>query len=289
MAELHSVIGRFAPSPTGPLHFGSLVAALGSYLDARAQQGKWLLRIENLDPPREDPNAVSAILSCLEAHGLLWHDQVQYQNQHHERYEQALATLAKSEHTYICDCSRLAMQRANRPDCVSDCRQQQKASGAIRLRTRQSTIQFTDRLRGNLSEQLAHSCGDFVLKRRDDLYAYQLAVVIDDAHSAVTDVVRGSDLLDNTARQCYLYDILDLPRPRHLHLPLACGNNGQKLSKQNHAPALSHEHAQQNLWDALVFLGQQPPVALAKEPVDTLLDWAIKHWNINTIPIPITN
>jgi len=278
------VIGRFAPSPTGPLHFGSLVAALGSYLDAHAKQGKWLVRIEDLDPPREDPNATSSILACLEAHGLLWHEPVQYQSQHSERYEHALATLGAAGHTYICDCSRLAMQQANRPDCVSDCRHHPKAHGAVRLRTYSRTVHYRDRLRGDMSETLADTCGDFVLKRRDYLYAYQLAVVIDDAFSGITDVVRGRDLLDNTARQCYLYDVLGLPRPRYLHLPLAVADNGQKLSKQNHAPALQLNKAADNLWQALVFLQHPPPPSLQAAPVHELLEWAIAHWNPHRLP-----
>lgn len=284
MAKATSVIGRFAPSPTGPLHFGSLVAAVGSYLDAHARQGKWLLRIENLDPPREDPKAISSILACLEAHGLLWHDQVQYQAQHSDRYEQVLATLSAAGHTYVCDCSRQAMQQAGRPDCVSDCRQNPKAHGAIRLRTHATTVHYQDRLRGDMTEVLADSCGDFVLKRRDHLYAYQLAVVVDDAYSGITDVVRGSDLLDNTARQCYLYDVLGLKRPRYLHLPLAVTANGQKLSKQNHAPALRLDKAAENLWQALCFLQQQPPPSMQIAPVHELLEWATTHWNSQLLP-----
>lgn len=284
MAKAASVIGRFAPSPTGPLHFGSLVAALGSYLDAHAKQGKWLLRIENLDPPREDPRAISSILACLEAHGLFWHDQVQYQAQHTDRYEQALATLSAANQTYVCDCSRLAMQQAGRLDCVNDCRHNQKAHGAIRLRTNFNAVHYQDRLLGTLSEVLTDTCGDFVLKRRDHLYAYQLAVVVDDAHSGITDVVRGSDLLDNTARQCYLYDVLGLQRPRYLHLPLAVAANGQKLSKQNHAPALKLDQAAENLWQALNFLQQQPPTSIRRAPVHEQLEWATAHWSPQKLP-----
>ncbi len=279
MANATPVIGRFAPSPTGPLHFGSLVAALGSYLDAHAQQGKWLVRIENIDPPREDPTATSSILACLEAHGLFWHDHVQYQSQHSDRYEQALTTLSAAGHTYTCDCSRQAMQQAGRPDCVSNCRLNQKAHGAIRLRTHSTTVHFQDRLLGEITEVLADTCGDFVLKRRDHLYAYQLAVVVDDAYSGVTDVVRGSDLLDNTARQCYLHDVLGLQRPRYLHLPLAVAANGQKLSKQNHAPPLRLDKASENLWQALSFLKQHPPLSMQTSPVNELMAWATTHWN----------
>jgi glutamyl-Q tRNA(Asp) synthetase len=266
------------------LHFGSLIAAVGSYLDAHARQGKWLLRIENLDPPREDPNAVSSILACLEAHGLFWHDQVQYQVQHSDRYEQALATLSAAGHTYVCDCSRQAMQQAGRPDCVSDCRHNPKAHGAIRLRTHATTVHYQDRLRGDMTEVLADSCGDFVLKRRDHLYAYQLAVVVDDAYSGITDVVRGSDLLDNTGRQCYLYDVLGLQRPHYLHLPLAVAANGQKLSKQNHAPPLRLDKAAENLWRALCFLQQQPPASMQMAPINELLEWATIHWNPQLLP-----
>jgi glutamyl-Q tRNA(Asp) synthetase len=178
------------------------------------------------------------------------------------------------------------MQQANRPDCVGDCRQITKAHGATRLRSFNTTVQYHDRLRGDMTEQLTDTCGDFVLKRRDHLYAYQLAVVIDDAFSGVTDVVRGLDLLDNTARQCYLYDVLKLPRPRYMHLPLALANNGQKLSKQNHAPALTLANASENLWQALCFLKQTPPSTLQAAPVSELLTWAITNWNPSLLQPP---
>lgn len=283
-----SYIGRFAPSPTGPLHFGSLLAAVGSFLDARSQDGHWLLRIEDIDPPRESPGASDDILRSLETHGLHWDGHVDYQSRHGESYEQALLKLRQQGDLYACQCSRSALNKAGLIDCLGGCRQAGHDTGAWRLRSRDAgEITYVDRLRGQLSEDLAQSCGDFVLKRRDGLYAYQLAVVVDDATSGVTDVVRGADLLDNTARQCWLMQRLGLPRPRHLHLPLALGAGGQKLSKQNHAPALDPARAGDNVWLALDCLGQSPPAGLRHAGPAELLDWASAHWHPGQIPLAL--
>lgn len=284
------VIGRFAPSPTGPLHLGSLIAALGSLADARSQGGRWLLRIEDIDPPREQPGAADSILRSLERHALHWDGPVQYQHDHAERYEDALARLRRSGDIYACICSRAALARAGAPDCLGGCRATTHAArgmppaGAWRLR-HGGAVHYRDRLRGELSEDLGVTCGDFVLKRRDGLYAYQLAVVVDDAASGITDVVRGADLLDNTARQCWLMQRLGLPRPRYLHLPLIVGADGQKLSKQNHAPALRDDEAARNLWQALDFLRQSPPPELARSSPATIVDWAVDHWRPDAIPL----
>ncbi len=280
------VIGRFAPSPTGPLHFGSLLAALGSHVDARHQGGLWLLRIEDIDPPREQPGAIDDILRSLEAHGLHWDGPVLRQSTRGERYETILDRLRDQGDLYACQCSRSELARAGVIDCLGPCRSAGHTHGAWRLRSADAgIIHFHDRLRGELSEDIRRVCGDFVLKRRDGLYAYQLAVVVDDADSGITDVVRGADLLDNTARQCWLMQRLGLPRPRYLHLPLALSANGQKLSKQNHAPALDPACASDNLWQALACLQQSPPPGLRAAPPAEQLAWAVTNWRSGAIPV----
>lgn len=279
------VIGRFAPSPTGPLHFGSLLAAVGSYAQARSQGGHWLLRIEDLDPPREQPGAADDILRSLEAHGLHWDGEVLWQSRRSEYYEAALARLREQGDLYACQCSRSELARAGVIDCLGPCRSAGHHEGAWRLRTANAGIlHYQDQLRGELSEDIRAVCGDFVLKRRDGLYAYQLAVVIDDAASGVTEIVRGADLLDNTARQCWLMQRLDLPRPHYLHLPLAVSGDGQKLSKQNHAPALDPAQAGENLWQALDCLQQKPPAGLRMALPADILCWAVENWHRDAIP-----
>ncbi len=279
------VIGRFAPTPSGPLHFGSLLAAVGSYAQARSQGGRWLLRIEDLDPPREQPGAADSILRSLEAHGLHWDGEVLWQSRRHAYYEAALATLRAQGDLYACQCSRSELARAGVIDCLGPCRSAGHTEGAWRLRTADAGIlHYQDQLRGECREDIRSVCGDFVLKRRDGLYAYQLAVVVDDAASHVTEVVRGADLLDNTARQCWLMQRLALPRPAYLHLPLAVSSDGQKLSKQNHAPPLAAAQAGANLWQALHCLQQQPPVALRTATPTDILCWAVENWRAEVLP-----
>lgn len=281
-------VGRFAPSPTGPLHFGSLVAAIGSYCDVKAAQGRWLLRIEDIDPPRNPTGISRAILHSLEAHGLHWDGPIVWQSQRAEAYESALQQLHAKDLVYACQCSRTALQRAGNLDCLGPCRHAHYNEGAWRFRLSDNRadnlIHFHDRKLGDLQEDVTQTCGDFVLKRRDGLYAYQLAVVVDDAATGVTDVVRGRDLLDNTARQCLLQAELNVPRPRYLHLPLALSDTAQKLSKQNHAPALQPERAPQNICAALRFLGQTLPTDSQYASINELLGWAIQHWQPEQIP-----
>lgn len=281
-------VGRFAPSPTGPLHFGSLVAAVGSYCDVKAAQGRWLLRIEDIDPPRNPSGISSAILRSLETHGLHWDGPVVWQSLRAEAYESALQQLRANGLIYACQCSRGMLQRAGRQDCLGPCRHAHYDKGAWRFRLKDqhadNLIHFHDRQQGDLQEDLTQTCGDFVLKRRDGLYAYQLAVVVDDAAAGITDVVRGLDLLDNTARQCLLQSALGVPRPRYLHLPLALSDTAQKLSKQNHAPALKPELALQNIRAALCFLGQALPTDSEYASIGELLGWAVLHWQPQRIP-----
>ena len=275
-------VGRFAPSPTGPLHFGSLVAALAGWLDARAVRGRWLVRIEDLDTPRVLPGAADAILRQLEACGLSWDGEVLFQSSRTNAYEAAIQQIKTQ--TYDCGCTRreledsaLAIDGARvYPGTCRAGVAPGKVARAVRLRTDSDPIRFHDRVQGEQMQSVETEVGDFVLKRADGLYAYQLAVVVDDAAQAVTDVVRGADLLDSTARQIHLQRLLGAPTPRYLHLPVAVNAAGEKLSKQTGAPAAEPE----DLRVALSFLGMNPPDTACAE----LLGWAIRNWDPSFIP-----
>ncbi|WP_148252554.1 tRNA glutamyl-Q(34) synthetase GluQRS [Aidingimonas lacisalsi] len=279
--------GRFAPTPSGPLHFGSLIAALGSFLDARHASGQWLVRIEDIDPPRCPTGTSDEILRQLEAFGLCWDDTVCYQHDRDGAYQAALEQLRRQELAYPCSCSRKQWQ--DYPIypgwCRSGVRDPNKPL-AWRLRSDlgRRPIRWCDRLFGEQEFDPAQ-LGDVVLKRKDNLWAYQLAVVIDDAFQGISDVVRGFDLLDNTPWQRQLQAALDLNEPRYLHLPLVVADNGQKLSKQNHAPALpvSGDAVRGVLHQALIALDQTPPAELAVAPVHDQLHHAIQHWDIEKL------
>ena len=285
--------GRFAPSPTGPLHFGSLIAAIGSALQARSQGGEWLLRIEDLDPPREMPGAADTILRTLERYGFEWDGPVIYQSQRHEAYLDALSQLHSDGRSYHCSCSRKQIaaetQRQGLPAGVypGSCRNAVIKAGqrhATRLHLTEDEMGFTDPVQGHFSQQLEREVGDFVLRRADGLFAYQLAVVVDDAEQGITEVVRGSDLLDNTPRQIALQQALGLTSPRYLHLPVVLNAQGQKLSKQNLAPALDDDSPLPALWQALAFLGQQPMNELLDGDLDSLWHWALVNWRSESVP-----
>lgn len=272
------VRGRFAPSPTGPLHLGSLITALASYCSAHQQHGEWLIRIDNIDPPREDPQAIPAILASLAAHRLHSHTATIFQGDRLPRYREVLAQLQCAGVVYACECSRAQLQQAGTHDCLGPCRDgklPQRPGQAWRLRSRDAVIEFVDGICGAQREHLALSTGDFVVWRRDDLPSYQLANVVDDHDFGITDVVRGDDLLDNTARQCWLFDVLGWARPRYAHLPVLRNEQGQKLSKQNHAPALDDAQAISNLRFAMNYLRMQPT---ATDNIDELLQLAIAQW-----------
>lgn len=281
-----TAIGRFAPSPTGPLHFGSLVAAVGSYCDARAQHGKWLLRMEDIDPPREQKGAANLILHQLENYGFEWDGPVLYQHTRYDAYQAALAQLQAQGDIFWCRCSRSELALHRSPIYTGRCREfcTPLADAAIRLRVPDRLVCFTDRLLGEHQDNVAHTVGDFVIRRRDQLFAYQLAVVVDDAYQGITDVVRGADLLDNTARQIVLQQLLGVPTPRYMHLPLVRHADGQKLSKQSFAPALPLPAQPLLLWQALHFLGQHPPIELQNMPAPAILHWGVTHWQIARIP-----
>ena len=285
-------IGRFAPSPTGPLHFGSLVAALGSWLDARAAGGRWLVRMEDLDRPRCVPGATDTILRQLENYGLVWDGEVLAQFSRNAAYESALQQLCEAGAVYRCVCTRSQLSDAPRnaqgetiyPGTCRNGMADAHTPHAWRVRARDDEIRFTDRVWGEITQSVAAEVGDFVVKRADGLFAYQLAVVVDDAHQHITHIVRGADLLWNTPRQIALQTLLGLPTPSYAHLPLVTNALGQKLSKQTLAPALP-EHAQSRvLSKALNVLGQSPPTALLDAPPAELLAWAAAHWGIEAVP-----
>lgn len=290
-------IGRFAPSPTGPLHFGSLVCALASFLDARYHSGRWLVRVEDIDPPREIPGATATILQQLTDHGLTWDGELLYQSTRTEAYRDAIENLQRSGVAYNCDCPR---QRIATLGGIYDghCRDRKVVeNAAVRLQVpaqAESTLSFRDLVMGDYSQNLSTEAGDFVVQRRDGLFSYQLAVTVDDQFQNISHIIRGADLIDSTPRQIYLQNclgfpidsspVISVPAITYGHLPMATNAEGQKLSKQNHAAALIAGEESQNLWLALEWLQQQPPAELKAESVERILDWAINNWAIESIP-----
>lgn len=271
-------MGRFAPTPTGPLHFGSLLAALASYLDAKSQQGTWLIRIEDLDPPREDPNASASILRTLEAYGFEYDGEIRYQSTRHEAYQAFLEHLISQGLAFPCQCSR--SQLAGRVH-LGKCSCKEVENVAWRFLSGTGMHSFTDRIQGEHREHL-NTLGDFILKRKDGPWAYQLAVVCDDIDQGVTHIVRGIDLIDSTARQAQLYQALQQKAPSYAHIPVALEANGQKLSKQNLAQALPTQSIAQTLFTTMVWLKQNPPPEL-KGSIKELLDWGTHHWRIDAL------
>jgi glutamyl-Q tRNA(Asp) synthetase len=282
-------IGRFAPSPTGPLHIGSLMAAVGSYLEARTRGGRWLLRMEDLDPPREVPGAADGILRDLEALGFQWDEPVLYQSRRREAYDAALAQLGSQ--VFPCACSRSeiadsAVAGIEGPVYPGTCRDgiaPGKTARALRVRVRPGDICFEDALQGPICQDLARDIGDFVVRRADGCHAYQLAVVVDDAAQGVTHVVRGADLLLSTPRQLHLQILLGLPKPIYMHLPVAVNEAGEKLSKQTGARPLDLSQPASALWQALTLLQQRPPQSLRHSSIDDVWVWATQHWEASVI------
>ena len=272
--------GRFAPSPSGPLHFGSLLAALGSYLDARAHGGAWLVRIEDIDPPREMPGADSLILRQLETFGLHWDEEVLYQSARLPAYEAKLEQMRQEGAAYHCACTRKRVKSIG-GHYDNHCRALDlPAEGsAVRFAHRRPIPSFADLRLGRVELEPPWDQEDFVVRRRDGLVAYQLAVVMDDIEQGITHVVRGIDLLETTGWQLALYRHWRQAPPAHLHLPLALDANGHKLSKQNHAPALNTDEPQAELSRALTGLKLKPPAELAGAPAPELLAWAVPRWS----------
>ena len=284
--------GRFAPSPSGPLHFGSLVAAVGSFLEARTQGGEWLLRMEDVDAPRCSRAAADGILRTLEACGFAWDGEVVWQSRRTEAYAAALEDLKAACRVFACACTRKELaDSAIAPDGATiypgTCRRGLPAgrpARAWRLQVGDACIGFDDAVQGRLDSELAAEAGDFILLRADGLFAYQLAVVVDDAAGGVTHVVRGADLLASTPRQIFLQQCLGLSVPHYTHLPVAINTAGEKLSKQTRATAVDASRPGPALFSVLEFLGQQPPSGLSDEAPNELWAWAMRHWRIDRVP-----
>lgn len=275
--------GRFAPSPSGPLHAGSLFAAVIGWLDARAAGGRWLLRIEDIDPPREVAGASDAIRRALERHGLHWDGPVLLQSSRTDAYRAAFEQLDAARELYRCVCSRRRLRETSGGIYPGTCRDLGLTGvGAVRVRVHDAAQTFVDRHYGPIRQDLAREVGDFIIRRRDGLWAYQLAVVVDDAGQGVTDVVRGVDLLDSTPRQIHLQQLLGLPTPRYLHFPvLRRANDGSKLSKQAGAAAVDCSCPERNLARILGWLGMDPEPRAA---VTTQLARALEHWSPARLP-----
>lgn len=284
--------GRFAPSPTGPLHFGSLVAAVASLLEARTHHGQWLLRMEDLDTARMMPGAADDIVRTLIAFGFEWDGSILYQSRRLAAYAAAFDQLRQSGMIYPCACSRreIADSAVHGIDGMiypGTCRNGLAAgrpARAWRVRVDDRELVFHDTIQGTVRQMLSRDIGDFVLQRADGYYAYQLAAVVDDAEQGITHVVRGADLIDSTSRQIYLQQLLALPTPQYSHVPVAANLAQEKLSKQTLACALDRQQPARQLWLALDFLGQEPPVALQGASPALLWQWARTYWQSVRIP-----
>lgn len=287
--------GRFAPSPTGPLHQGSLVAALASYLEARTQHGQWLVRMEDVDELRNVKGAADSILRSLEAYGFEWDESVVYQTQRKDAYEEALQQLKQQSLVFPCICSRKQLRAAALDGKLESgplgyiypgtCREQSfkpdmPEDYAIRIKTPAREICIEDALQGQYCQHLSEQLGDFVIRRRDGLFAYQLAVVVDDAWQNISHVVRGADLLDSTPRQVYLQQCLGYAALHYAHLPIMLNTHGDKLSKQTGAEGIGHAADVPRLVDALEFLGQKPPTELQRATLRDVWQWALANWNL---------
>lgn len=273
-------IGRFAPSPTGPLHLGSLYAALASFLHARACQGQWLLRIDDLDGPREVAGASESIIDTLQSYGLHWDGPIVYQSSHLEGYQTIIEQLISEELVYPCTCSRKALSALKTHIYPGTCRhlKHQKPPYSLRLKSTESEIRFDDELQGQQASHFAREHGDFIIKRKDSITAYQLAVVIDDHLQNISHVVRGFDLLDSTPKQIALQNILGFKSPHYCHFPIIIDQQGNKLSKQRCAQPVSAETPQKTLFLLLELLQQNPPSQLKTASVQKIISWGIEHW-----------
>lgn len=287
----HPYIGRFAPSPSGPLHAGSLLCALASYLDAKANDGKWLLRIEDIDPPREQPEATDSILRTLDAHGLTWDGEVTFQSSRTEAYLEALQKLDTDGLSYPCCCTRKRLATLNGvydQHCLYHPVAPQVPT-AIRFKLSAMTGQqggrlaLSDRIQGIIPTE-AGSTSDFIIRRKDRLFAYQLAVVVDDIWQNISHIVRGSDLLSSTLQQASLQKALGGRQADYAHIPVLVDKSKAKLSKQSHAAATNDLQAQQNIVMAMHYLGQKPHPSLEHEKLESILEWGIAHWNIKAVP-----
>lgn len=293
-------IGRFAPSPSGPLHMGSLVCAVASFLDAKSQHGKWLLRIEDIDPPREQLGASDAIINSLQHHGLLWDDAIIFQSKRSASYHNALDFISQKNLSYFCTCTRKRLSTLNG---VYDghCRFKnndsntpasvrlnlQNAASYLDNKLHQDAIE--DNIQGLIADDL-NNTGDFIIHRKDGLFAYQLAVIVDDIDQKVTHIVRGTDLIDCTHKQNFLLQLLKkAPQASpqtftYSHIPVLSLTTGLKLSKQNHAPAIDNSKAKDNLLLSLTYLQQSPPSQLKEKSIEEIIQWGTENWNTKNIP-----
>ena len=299
MSANHSTIyrGRFAPSPTGAVHYGTLVAAVGSYLQAKNNNGEWLVRMEDVDVTRKVNGADVDILNTLEAFGFEWHGDIVYQSQQTQHYQDALDQLISQSLVFSCVCSRQALAEFNSEIYPGTCRTRllgkadkniTKEPYALRIIADDVTIEFNDTVMGRQIQNLKRECGDFIIKRRDNLFAYQLAVVVDDALQNISEIVRGADLLTVTPRQIYLQQQLNYPTPNYCHLPLAVDAKGNKISKSEGTAKVNINDKEKLLVSVLQFLSQTPPNDLADSSLNDIWTWAIKHWDISLVSKAIT-
>ena len=292
------LIGRFAPTPSGPLHFGSLVTAIASYCHARSQQGQWLVRIEDVDTPRVVAGSTDEILFALEAFGFEWDGKTEYQSSQFENYQQVLDELIDRDHCYACECSRRSLREANAqsgplgliyPGICQNKNLDQK-NHSVRVRTANSgNSHFIDQVYGPVAFDITNQLGDFVLRRADNIFAYHLAVVIDDQRQGISQIVRGADLLETTCLHIYLQHLLGYDTPEYLHVPLVRNALGDKLSKQTGAKAIDTDRKVSLLIAALETLGQPVNKEMQRASVTEILNSAVKSWNHKNIPIPEGN
>lgn len=285
-------IGRFAPTPSGPLHMGSLVCALASYLDAKAQNGQWLLRIEDIDKPREVAGASDKIIHALQTHGLHWDSELTYQSHNTPRYLETVEALQAKRLSYRCDCIRKRLTKLN-PGYDGFCRDRdiaEETPHALRINLQAASevlqinaqVEINDRIQKSFTEDLIHS-GDFMIRRKDGLFSYHLAVVVDDIAQGITDIVRGYDLYECTPHQKFLTQALGAQPVKYAHIPVVSFENGRKLSKQNHAPAIDDSLANENLFQALQLLMLSPPEKLKCDSIENILNWGKEHWDIEAL------
>lgn len=288
---MFEIVGRYAPSPTGPLHFGSLIAALASFCHARAQGGRWLLRIDDLDRPRVVSGADRHIMATLAAFGLHHDGSVLYQSQRGAAYEDALTCLRQTSAAFDCGCTRREAQSGppgiEGPIYPGTCRDglaAGRSARSIRLPVTAQPIEIVDRFQGLYAQVLATDIGDFVIRRADGIVAYQLATVLDDARQGVTEVIRGADLLSSTPRQIWIHRCLGLSVPSYGHIPVIVDSDGEKLAKSTGALALEPTRRQAQLLECLRLLGQDPPRSLGSRSVDGVIRWAVDNWDANQVP-----
>jgi glutamyl-Q tRNA(Asp) synthetase len=283
VCDLH--VGRFAPSPTGPLHLGSLLTAVASHLNANSRRGRWLVRIEDLDTQRCVPGAADEILRTLERHALHWHGPVMYQHDRIRHYVAAIERLTAAGLTFECTCSRSQLDhKIYNGHCRNSRSDRTDEPHAVRVKVPAEKLGLHDEIQGLYEQRLDQDVGDFIVLRRDGVVAYQLAVVVDDIDQGITDIVRGADLLDNTPRQLLLFNLLGAPAPRYAHIPVLIDRTGRKLSKQTFASAVDGRNPSANLTLILTLLGHEPPHELRGSTAEELIGWATQYWDIARVP-----